>query len=62
MFQSEINVNKRITEATLEKNKKLIEEITHLKQIIKVPRLHFKQVEKSDWDTISKQYDEVLMK
>ena len=54
MFETEINVNKQITEATLEKNKKLIEEITHLKQIIKVPRLHFKHVEKSDWDTISK--------
>jgi hypothetical protein len=54
MCEQEVMVNKQITEQTLEKNKKLIEEITKLKGILKVPRLHYKNIERLDWDNISR--------
>lgn len=30
--------------------------------MLKVPRLHFKNIEKSDWDMLSKQYEEIISK
>lgn len=53
-------MNKEIAEKTHAMNQKLQQEITELKKIVKVPRLHFKEIEKNTLAEMKDQYSEIL--
>mmetsp|Transcript_31399 Transcript_31399/g.48016 ORF Transcript_31399/g.48016 Transcript_31399/m.48016 type:complete len:109 (-) Transcript_31399:187-513(-) len=62
VYEREIEINKAITKKTKEHNEQLMAEIKVLKQMIQVPRLHFKNIEKSDWDSLKREFDIVQEK
>ena len=43
-------------------NKQLREEIKQVKLMLKIPRIHFKNIENSDWESLKGQYEEILSK
>jgi len=49
----EINIRETIQNKLLKRHKKALEEIKSLKEIIKIPRNHFKYLEKMDYEQIN---------
>ena len=48
----EVEVNKRIADQMVSENKQLREEIKQVKLMLKIPRIHFKNIENSDWQSL----------
>lgn len=46
-----------MTEKYKKENKIMFEEVKEIKKIIKIPRLHYKGIEDSDYQALKEQYD-----
>lgn len=51
-MKSEVEINVKIRKELQISNAKLIKEIQEAKQMVKIPRLHYKDIEKTDFDGI----------
>ena len=58
--EREVEVNKRIAEIKVTENNQLREEIKQVKLMLKIPRMHFKNIETSDWENLKTQYDDIM--
>lgn len=62
VFHQELLVNRKVRKMLEEQVEKMNEEYLKMKQIIKIPRLHFKQIEKRDFDHIINTYEQYVQK
>lgn len=62
IVQEELRVREKVQEILIEREKKYKEEISTLKQIILIPRTHFKNLEKMKYEDLVKQKDKILNK
>lgn len=58
-WDEEMDVNEKIRERLQKMNDQLVQEIKEVKQIVKIPRLHYKEIEKSNLATLNDQYDKI---
>ena len=56
----EVEVNQKIAAHNIRENKQLREEIKQVKLMLKIPRIHFKNIENSDWDSLKNQYEDIV--
>ena len=59
MLRDELRVNEALNQKLSEQVEKLKEELKEVKQIIKVPRLHFKYLEKLEYEGLLKKRKEL---
>ena len=53
LLVQEIELNKETTKQIQINNGKMAKEYKTMQEVIKVPRLHYKQIEKVDYDTLT---------
>lgn len=62
MLLEELKLNQQIYESLAHQKEKLLQELREVKQIIKVPRMHFKYLEKMQYNDLMNQMNEISQK
>lgn len=62
IMMKEIELNVRIREEKEAENERLYKEIKEVKGMLRVPRLHYKELEKTDFEGLKALYNQYLAK